>query len=940
MKKLFTIRFIWSCFIALTMFITSQSLHAEYVKLTALDGVNNGNGESEYYDKLVDADPATKWYSRKEGGIMYIIVKAEKPVVPNDYFLITGNDCPDRNWASWQIYGGNFSNDGKAVRNGSGWTLIDNRVNESLPEQIFSVVNFKFNKEPTTAYQYFWIEITGTAGSSEQQMSEWGLCTSAEFEQYLVDTGNINFVRINGIYYNLLGNDAEVTYKDINYNSYSGDVVIPESFTYGERTYSVTSIGYNAFKGCSGLTSVTIGNGVTSIGTEAFRGCRSLTSITIPNGVTSIGNYAFIDCTGLTSITIPNSVTSIGDGAFIRCSGLTSVIIGNSVTSIGGYTFSQCSSLTSVTIGNSVTSIGDYTFSQCSSLTSVTIGAKVSSIKSSSFPNPPVKVIWLPQTPPSGYTYAKGVVNYTVNDRYADLPNVTVYPYLASMFEVDGIKYVPTNPSERTCDAIDCAYNELTENIDIGETVTYSGITMTVQQIKPYLLYRNTFTKDVRLSDLITSIGDNVFDGCSNLESIVIPNSVTSIGNYAFSGCSSLPAIQISYNVISIGDNVFNGCTGLRTVLMADSGTELNLGSNGSEPLFADCPLDSVYIGRNIKYSTDSYVGYSPFYGNKTLRSVTISDNELDVSIKEFSDCTNLKDVSIGDGVTSISNNAFSGCSNMESLAYGSSVESIGQEAFSDCTALTSLVSKAITPPTCGSQALFDINKWDCTLTVPQGSKAAYMQAEQWEDFFFIEEATGDTPIIVEDNKIVIGSTGYATYCSTHDLDFSGVTELMAYIASGFSPSTSKIILTRVDEVPAGEGLYLIGNPGTYEVPFKETDMMYSNFLKGVTTATPIYPIEGGYTNFILSNGSNGIGFYALSSVNLLDAGQAYLQLPTSSVSNVKAISIIYEGDDPTAVQDIEGCIKAESIYNLQGQKVNNPKNGLYIINGKKVLVK
>ena len=85
---------------------------------------------------------------------------------------------------------------------------------------------------------------------------------------------------------------------------------------------SVTTIGDNAFRFCSGLTSVTIPNSVTSIGDWAFADCIGLTSVTLPNSVTTIGNYAFEDCTGLTSVTIPNSVTTIGDRTFNRCSGL------------------------------------------------------------------------------------------------------------------------------------------------------------------------------------------------------------------------------------------------------------------------------------------------------------------------------------------------------------------------------------------------------------------------------------------------------------------------------------------------------------------------------------------------------------------------------------------------------------------------------------------
>ena len=148
---------------------------------------------------------------------------------------------------------------------------------------------------------------------------------------------------------------------------------------------SVTSIGSSAFRGCSGLTSITIPDSVTSIGASAFYNCTGLTSVTIGNGVTSIGYSAFGDCSGLTSITIPDSVTSIGNSAFSGCSGLTSVTIGNSVTSIGERAFMGCSSLTSVTIGNNVTSIGERAFIGCYGLTSVTIGNSVTSIGERAF---------------------------------------------------------------------------------------------------------------------------------------------------------------------------------------------------------------------------------------------------------------------------------------------------------------------------------------------------------------------------------------------------------------------------------------------------------------------------------------------------------------------------------------------------------------------------
>ena len=136
-------------------------------------------------------------------------------------------------------------------------------------------------------------------------------------------------IDLNGLYYNITGeNTVEVTYVesgDGNGDFFSGNINIPRRISTGGKTYTVTAIGDYAFYNCKNLTSVTIPEGVTSIGIQAFSGCYGLTSITIPSSVTSIGDWAFWNCSGLTSITIPSSVTSIGQGAFFGCDGLTSI---------------------------------------------------------------------------------------------------------------------------------------------------------------------------------------------------------------------------------------------------------------------------------------------------------------------------------------------------------------------------------------------------------------------------------------------------------------------------------------------------------------------------------------------------------------------------------------------------------------------------------------
>jgi len=322
------------------------------------------------------------------------------------------------------------------------------------------------------------------------------------------------------IYYNYIndGTELEVTFRGSNSsdysNEYQGNVVIPEEVTYMNRTRKVTSIRWYAFRGCSGLTSVTIPNSVTSIGESAFRGCSGLTSVTIPNSVTSIGDYAFDNCSGLISITIGSGVTSIGGYVFSGCSGLTSVTIPNSVTSIGDYAFKGCSGLTSVTIPNSVTSIGWGAFEYCSGLTSVTIPNSVTSI--------------------GGYAFAscEGLTSVTI-------PNSVTSIGSGVFSGCSGLTSV-TIPNSVT-------------SIGGSAFSGCSGLT------------------SVTIPNSVTSIGISAFKGCSGLTSVTIPNSVTSIGHNAFDGADIPTVISLIENPFKIlgkilerrtfSQNTFNNAT-------------------------------------------------------------------------------------------------------------------------------------------------------------------------------------------------------------------------------------------------------------------------------------------------------------------------------------------------------------------------------------------
>ena len=214
--------------------------------------------------------------------------------------------------------------------------------------------------------------------------------------------GSANPLRadVSGLFtYQVIGG-TQVTITDYPDNA-AGAVTIPENIV----SLPVTSISYDAFRDCTGLTSVTLPASVTSIGRYAFSDCTGLTSVTLPASVTSIGGAAFSGCTGLTSVTLPASVTSIGDAAFSGCTGLTSFAVtpGNahfssedgllynasgtsllffpaartggysipaSITTIGDYAFYFCTRLTSVTLPASVTTIGNVAFYGCTGLKS------------------------------------------------------------------------------------------------------------------------------------------------------------------------------------------------------------------------------------------------------------------------------------------------------------------------------------------------------------------------------------------------------------------------------------------------------------------------------------------------------------------------------------------------------------------------------------------
>ena len=414
----------------------------------------------------------------------------------------------------------------------------------------------------------------------------------------------------------------------------------------------VTEIGEFAFTNCSGLTKVTIPEGVTSIGAGAFQSCGSLTEVNIPKSVETIGNGAFGFCSSLTKVTIPEGVTSIKDSAFANCSRLTEVTIPKSVTSIGERAFYQCEALTTVHYGG----------------TQEDWDALKNTIDNGNNPLLNANIICAIQES-NGFAYTVTGDEATITGYTGSAENIAIPSELGGKpvtAIADKAFYGYKTPNiyiPKTIKAIGEDAFARTVSSDKFRFICYEGtenewaniaIQKGNEELDPkyaddtpwFRLYECNLSGDMvyQASDdaatlaryfgadskvdipaelggkPVTSIGEYAFVYCNSLTEVTIPEGVTSIGVGAFAGCRSLTEVTIPEGVTSIGEWAFEGCSNLTKAIIPEGVTSIGKGA------FLSCrSLTEVTIPKSV-----TSIGELAFYGCEALATVYYGGTQED----------------------------------------------------------------------------------------------------------------------------------------------------------------------------------------------------------------------------------------------------------------------------------------------------------------------
>lgn len=466
-------------------------------------------------------------------------------------------------------------------------------------------------------------------------------------------------------------------------HTYSSHLIIPSSITYNGDTYTVTSIGDNAFNYCNELVSVVMPNTITYIGKDAFSDCTELTSIHLSESLLTIAESAFASCGRLTSITFPNSLKSIGEQAFYSCNNLTSVVIPRSLKSFAGGAFMFCP-ITSIVVDKDNRTYDSR--NNCNAIIETATNKLVMGCETTSIPD-----------------------NITCIGEMAFLGSGII-----SITLPETVKEIEPNAFSN-CD-----------------TLTTIHIPDNVKRIGEYAFRDCSSLKSITLPSRLKKIEAGTFQN-NSITSIIIPDAVTSIAEDAFEDCNFLTAIHIGKSLSSYTDflNSYNNkkikqITISKDNKVFDSRDNCNaiIKTSTNELLFA---CYTTTIPNTVRKLGDNAFGGCP------IKTLVIPESVTTIGENTFS-CDSLVSVTLPSSLKRIGENAFERCQNLKHVTNLSPTpQKIGKDTFS----LTKLTEDDTKP----FLHQFKRVKREIFLHVLKGCREKYAKDEIWKEFTIIEDA-------------------------------------------------------------------------------------------------------------------------------------------------------------------------------------------------------
>lgn len=443
--------------------------------------------------------------------------------------------------------------------------------------------------------------------------------------------------------------------------------------------------------------------------------------------------------------------------------------------------------------------------------------------------------------------------------------------------EVDGIYYNITSLTDLTVE-VTSGDNEYSGDIVIPSTITYKSKTLTV-----------------------TSIGHSAFKSCDNLTSVEIPNSVTHIASWAFWYCHSLTSIEMPCSVTSVGYVAFGECSKLEEVHISNLTAWCNIEFDGNES-------NPLHTAKNL------------YLNGELITELVIPDDVVRIKDCTFCGC-NITSLEIHNRVSEIGNNAFNSCSALTSVTIPNNVKYIRDGVFNACTALKNLY-------------------------IEDGENALYLGCCERPNLSYI------------DGKGLFYDCPLETAYIGRDLSYGS---LHSAANSGYSAFCKNTTLTNV---VLGDSVTSVGM-----YAFKDCPKLSNIKISDSVTSIESYAFQGckGVTSLAIPNNVTHIGDYVFQDCNSLESIYVMAETPPSVSSDSFTdsnyiISTIYvptgcleayqnadvwkefweiKEFDTTGISDVKTENKKETtIYDINGRVVETPANGIYIIDGKKVLLR